>query len=131
MRASHYFILGALLGTIVSAGVFHGGIALSPSVPFRVANATASHPEGAAWTTEDLREIAANYDRQADAVQAQAIAFERTAASITPLEDTKGFRRSALMVAAGMRWKEASELRQMAGHHREEAVRLMGNAKSE
>lgn len=131
MRASYYLLLGALLGTIVSAGFFHGGIGPSPSILFRMGEAIASHPEGATWTAEDLREIAADYDHQADVVQAQAIEFERTAASITPLEDTKGFRRSALMVAAGMRWKEASELRQMAGHHRDEAIRLMGKAKSE
>ena len=131
MRGSHYLVLGTLVGAILSIGIFHKIPAISPVTPFLMAEAAAAHPEGAAWTSEDLKEIAVYYDRQADAVQAQAIEIERTAAAITPLTDTKGFRRSALMVAAGMRWKEASELRQMAAHHREEANRLIAKAKPE
>ena len=131
MQASKYFVLGLLAGMLVLAGVWHRGSTIDSSVPFLVAEAAAAHPEGTAWTAEDLREIADYYDRQADTVRAQAIEFERTAASITPLTDTKGFRRSALTVAASMRWKEASELRRMAADHREEGARLLAKAKGE
>ena len=131
MQASKYFVLGLLAGMLVSAGVWHRGSAIPPSVPFIVAEAAAAHPESAAWTAEELKEIADYYDLQADTVRAQAIEFERTAATITPLMDTKGFRRSALAVTAGMRWKEASELRRMAADHREEGARLLAKAKGE
>ena len=116
---------------LVSAGVWHRGSTIDSSVPFLVAEAAAARPEGTAWTAEDLREIADGCDRQADTVRAQAIEFGRTAASITPLTDTKGFRRSALPVAASMRWKEASELRRMAADPREEGARLLAKAKGE
>lgn len=116
---------------LVSAGWWHRGSTIDSSVPFLVAEAAVVHPGGTAWTAEDLREIADYYDRQADTVRAQAIECERTAASITPLTDSKGFRQSALTVAASMRWKEASALRRMAADHREEGARLLAKAKGE
>lgn len=75
------------------------------------------------WTSVELEEIAKFYDSTADSVEDEALQYERTAAAITPLTDTKGFRRSALSIAAQSKWKQASELRLLASEHREKAKR--------
>ena len=76
------------------------------------------------WTAAELQEIAKFYEASADTVEDEALEYERTAASITPLTDTKGFRRSALTIAAQSRWKQASELRTLAAEHRAKAERM-------
>lgn len=119
------------MGILVPIGMWYRGPTIDSWIPFVTSEAVAAHPESTAWTSEDLKEIATYFDRQADTVRAQAIELERTAASITPLTDTKGFRRSALSIAASMRWKEASELRRMAADHREEGTRLLAKTKND
>lgn len=52
------------------------------------------------WTAAELEEIAKFYEGAADGVEDEALQYERTAASLAPLTDTKGFRRSALSIAA-------------------------------
>ncbi len=76
------------------------------------------------WTAAELDEIAKFYDNAADTVEDEALQYERTAASITPLTDTKGFRRSALTIAAQAKWKQSSELRLLAAEHRDKAKRM-------
>jgi len=76
------------------------------------------------WTAADLEEIANFYESTAETVEDEALHYERTAASITPLADTKGFRRSALTIAAQSKWKQASELRTLAAEHREKAKQM-------
>lgn len=76
------------------------------------------------WTAPELEEIAKFYEVSADTVEDEALQYERTAASITPLTDTKGFRRSALTIAAQSKWKQAAELRHLAAEHREKAQRM-------
>lgn len=73
------------------------------------------------WTSTELEEIAKFYESTADGVEDEALQYERTAAAITPLTDIKGFRRSAMSIAAQSKWKQASELRLLAVEHREKA----------
>lgn len=119
------------MGILVPIGMWYRGPTIDSWISFVTSEAVAAHPESIAWTSEDLKEIATYFDHQADTVRAQAIELERTAASTTPLTDTKGFRRSALSIAASMRWKEASELRRMAADHREEGTRLLAKTKND
>ena len=69
-------------------------------------------------------EIAKLYETAAESVEDEALQYERTGASITPLTDTKGFRRSALTIAAQSKWKQSSELKLLAAEHREKAKRM-------
>lgn len=83
------------------------------------------------WTAAELEEIAKFYENTADTVEDEALQYERTAASITPLTDPKGFRRSALTIAAQAKWKEVSELRLLATEHREKAKRMYAKERGE
>jgi hypothetical protein len=79
---------------------------------------------------QDLEAEAEAYDEKADEIQMQVMKDKREAAAITPLMDTKGFRRSALMMAAAAQSKAVAELRQLAAQHRSEAKRLRSKVKS-
>lgn len=76
------------------------------------------------WTAAELEEIANFYEVAADKATDEAVEYERAAASITPLTDTKGFRRAALTIAAQSKWKESSELKLLAAEHREKAKNM-------
>jgi hypothetical protein len=131
MRTYCALLIGLMIGIVFSSAGLPKGRVIESAVPNLVAEASAAHPETEIWSADELMEIARYYDTQADTVQAQAVAFERTAAAITPLTDTKGFRRSGLMIAASSRWREAAELRQQAVNHRGEASRLLAKSKSD
>ena len=77
--------------------------------------------EGKPWTASELEEIAKLYESAADTVEDEALQYERTAASITPLTDTKGFRRSALKTAAQERQKQSAEILQLVTKHQRNA----------
>lgn len=83
------------------------------------------------WTAAELEEIAKFYESTADTVEDDALQYERTAASITPLTDTKGIRRSALGIAAQAKWKQAAELRLLAAEHRAKAKRMYAKERGE
>lgn len=87
--------------------------------------------ENKPWTAAELEDIAHFYESTADSVEDEALQYERSAASITPLTDPKGFRRSALSIAAQSKWKEASELRLLAKEHREKAKRMYAKERGE
>jgi hypothetical protein len=76
-------------------------------------------------SAQDLEAEAEVYDEKADEIQAQVMKYKREAAAITPLMDTKGFRRSALLMAAASQSKAVAEMRQLAAQHRSEAKRMM------
>lgn len=76
------------------------------------------------WTAADLEEIAQFYENTAETLEDEALQYEQKAASITPLTDTKGFRRSALGIAAQSKWKQAADLRQLAAEHKEKAKHM-------
>ena len=91
-------------------------------------------PKGMAekpWTAQDLEEMAKFYEDTAESVADEALQYERAAASITPLTDTKGFRRSALNIAAQSKWKQASELQLLAAEHRDKAKRMYAKEKGQ
>lgn len=131
MHSIRFLVLSAVLcgvvipapGSVVSASSQRGTVG--------TASAAASTSPQTQWTEEDLLEIAKQYDQRAEQVQRQALEFERKAASITPTEDPKGFRRSSLSIAATMRRKEAEALRQRAAMYRQDAQRFATGGKQE
>ena len=130
MRSVMLLVVGAVLGIVLTLVMKSGGAVESKSgADGAVYAADKAAPKQ--WTEEDLLEIAKYYDQQADRAQDEAVEFEQKAASITIHEDPKGFRRSGLSIAAGMRWKEAGELRQLAAMHRLEAQRFATRGKKE
>lgn len=81
-------------------------------------------PKDLEASAQELEAEADAYDEKADEIQALVMKDKREAAAITPLMDTKGFRRSALLMAAMSQSKVVAEMRQLAAHHRSEAKRL-------
>jgi hypothetical protein len=81
-------------------------------------------PQDHKANAQDLEAEADAYDEQADQIQTQVMKYKREAAAITPLMDEKGYRRSALLMAAASQSKAVAELRQLAAQHRSEAKRL-------
>jgi hypothetical protein len=76
------------------------------------------------WTAAELEEIAKFYEGSAESAADEALQYEQAAASITPSTDPKGFRRSALTIAAQTKWKQSSELQLLAAEHRDKAKRM-------
>jgi hypothetical protein len=85
---------------------------------------SAAVPKDLEASAQELEAEADAYDEKADEIQALVMKDKREAAAITPLMDTKGFRRSALLMAAMSQSKVVAEMRQLAAHHRSEAKRL-------
>ncbi|MGA6826941.1 hypothetical protein ACO9S2_04915 [Nitrospira sp. NS4] len=79
---------------------------------------------GAPATAEDHLAAALMYEKQAQQLELEALKFEEETARITTYEDPKGFRRSALRIAAQRCRKEISELNDLAAKHREKAEKL-------
>jgi len=78
------------------------------------------------WSGDDLLELANVYDQQANELAGEAIRLEQRANVLAQKrnKDPKGFRQNALMTIAGMRWKAARELHELAKMHRVEGQRL-------
>jgi hypothetical protein len=130
MRATLLVLMGIIVGVSVML------IAVARENPNRSSYAmetaqAAGEDAGAAIGPDDLLEEADLYDREADHIQAEVMEYKRKAASITPLTDTKGIRRSGLLTAAGTKSKAVAELRQLAAHHRNEAKRMMAASPSQ
>ena len=127
MRTWGVLLIGFCAGMAGMAGIWH--LSSDSHMSSRIvapafAETSDKATEGKPWTASELEEIAKLYESAADTVEDEALQYERTAASITPLTDTKGFRRSALSIAAQSRWKQASELRLLAVEHHEKAQRM-------
>ena len=73
-----------------------------------------------------IRGKVASTQQGAKRARTEANQYEQTAASIRPIEDPKGFRRSALMTAAQAHQKDASEMQHVDVEHRTEADTTMG-----
>lgn len=131
MRASVALVLGLCIGmTAMWLWSSNNHVTLRP-VSSAWAQANPKSPADKPWTAAELEEIARFYETTADTVEDEALQYERTAAAITPLADTKGFRRSALTIAAQAKWKQASELRLLAAEHREKAKRMYAKERGE
>lgn len=74
-------------------------------------------------------DVAKQYDQEAEHHEAEAQRYEQKAAAITPLMDTKGYRRDGMNVAADSHRTMASELRFRAKVHRIEAELLTEKGK--
>lgn len=77
---------------------------------------------------EAIREhlaLAEEYEKDAVHHEAEAKRYEQKASAITPLMDTKGFRRDGLRMAAESHSSMASEARFRARVHRLESQLLM------
>jgi galactokinase len=73
-------------------------------------------------------DVAKQHDKNAEHHEEEAKRYEQKAAAITPLMDTKGFRRDGMKMAAESHSSMASEFRFRAKVHRLEAELLMEKA---
>lgn len=124
MRTSVALCLGLCLGI---AGTWYLLPVSNTSSPAGSSAWAQTDPKGLSekpWTPAELEEVAKFYEATAESVADEALQYERTAAAITPLTDTKGFRGSALNIAAQSKWKQASELQLLAAEHRDKAKRM-------
>jgi hypothetical protein len=122
--------MGLTIGVAVILMAMPRDQSLRTSYAMEAAQA-AGEDAGVAVGPEDLLAEADLYDNEADKIQAEVMEFKRKAASIAPLTDTKGIRRSGLLTAAGVKSKAVAELRQLAAHHRNEAKRMMAGSRSQ
>lgn len=108
-------VLPALtIAYFVSAGLAFAGCAEMDS------SHMVAHTD-AALTVDDHLEAALMYEKQAKQLELEALKFEDEHARITTYEDPKGFRRSALKIAAQRCRKEVAELNDLAAQHRQKA----------
>ena len=77
-------------------------------------------------TADDHLAAALLYQQQAHRAKTEAGRYAQAAASITPIEDTKGFRRGALMTAAQTHQQYADEMQQLYAAHQTKAETMMG-----
>lgn len=138
MRKIHLTLIALIVGlavVIVQGGYWQGFLPGNHVVTAEAgsgqAMSTSSDSRHHELTPMDLEAEAEMYDMEADKIQARVMKYKSEAAAITPLEDTKGFRRSALLMAAASQSKAVAELRQLAADHRSEAKRMMAKSKAQ
>jgi hypothetical protein len=68
-------------------------------------------------TADDHVAAAMLYQNKAQALKAEAVEYETAVSKIGPLEDTKGFRRGALRMAAQEKWHDAKEMQTLYATH--------------
>ena len=71
------------------------------------------------------------YQDKARELEAEAVDFETAALKIGPYEDTKGFRRGALMTAAQEKRHRAKQMQELYTAHLAKGQSLPGTARSE
>lgn len=138
MRIVHVAFIALIIGAtvfIVQGGHQQRFVQLSLSGAAEAGSAQAigdsDGPTDHKANAQDLEAEAEALDEEADKIQAQVMKYKRAAAAITPLEDTKGFRRSALRTAASSQTMAVQHLRQLAAHHRAEAQRMLAKAQTQ
>jgi hypothetical protein len=77
-------------------------------------------------TAEDHLTAATLYQHEAQRYENESKQYEKQAASITPVEDPKGFRRTGLMRAADSLRKKAGDMNQLYAAHTVKAETMMG-----
>jgi hypothetical protein len=77
-------------------------------------------------TAEDHLTAAALYQHEAQRYENETLKYEQRAAAITPLEDTKGFRRVGLTQTAESLRKKAGDMNQLYAAHALKAETMMG-----
>lgn len=133
MRALAYVLIGVLGGMGLMVLFQDMGKKSLLVTPVSYAMSVPETEDPKPWNSNDLLEMAAIYDQQADELQSEATRLEQRAISLAqkPLMDPKGFRRTGLMHISASRWKAARELRELATMHRAEGQRLLALEKSD
>lgn len=131
MRRSREKILtvGSAFGMAAFALMVTGGVMPGYSVSVAGAGVLPSQVESRIakdGTADDHLAAALVYQKEAQRVEAAANKYERAAASIRPIEDPKGFRRSALMTAAQTHKQYAGEMLELYAAHQTKAETMMG-----
>ena len=80
-------------------------------------------------TADEHRGAALVYRERARQLEAEAAQYAREAAGIKSLEDTKGFRRGALKMAAGSLQSQADEMKQLSINHQKQADSMTAHQK--
>ena len=96
----------------------------------RVLPATLAERLASTGNADDHIEAATLYQNKAQELEAEAVEFETAASKIRPLEDTKGFRRGALMTAVQTKRHRAKQMQELHLAHLEKARALDGAAPS-
>ena len=71
------------------------------------------------------------YQNKAQELEAEAVEFETALSKIRPYEDTKGFRRGALMTAVQEKRHRAKQMQELYAAHLGKAQELGGTVQSE
>lgn len=71
------------------------------------------------------------YQNKAQELEAEAVEFETALSKIRPYEDTKGFRRGALMTAVQEKRHRAKQMQELHAAHLGKAQELGGTEQSE
>jgi len=106
---------------LISTGYIGCSLAGDQVLPADLESRISSHA-----TADDHLAAALLYQQQAQLAKTEADQYEQTAASIKPIEDPKGFRRSALMTAAKERRRTADEMQQLYAAHEAKAQTILG-----
>ena len=97
----------------------------------RVLPPTLEERLASAGNADDHLAAAMEYQDKARKLEAEAVEFETVASKIGPYEDTKGFRRAALITAAQEKRHRAKQMQQLSAAHLEKGQSLPGTAQSE
>jgi hypothetical protein len=97
----------------------------------RVLPATLEEQLASTGNADDHLTAAMVYQNKARELEAEAVEFETAASKIGPYEDTKGFRRGALMTAAQEKRHRVKQMQELYAAHLGKAHSLRGTAQSE
>jgi hypothetical protein len=107
-----------------------GGLAMLPLVGLLSltgnSGVMAAPVEAATGTAEDHLAAAMRYQTKAQELGAEAAEFKAVASKIGHYEDTKGFRRGALTMAAQQKQSDANEMQKLYATHMRQANALLG-----
>ena len=97
----------------------------------RVLPATLEEQLASTSNADDHLAAAMVYQNKAREFEAEAVEFETAASKISHYEDTKGFRRGALMTAAQEKRHRAKQMQELYAAHLRKAHSLHGILQSE
>src|SRR4051812_48565794 len=123
-KASYPSLLGSCLIGLVFTGMA-GLVGCAYAGGFQLPDSLQSRLQSPHSTADDHKAAAQLYQQQAQQLKEQAARYAQEADSISQLEDTKGFRRTALKTAAREREKEAKDLSMASAEHLRQAETMI------
>jgi hypothetical protein len=123
-KTSYRSLLGSCLIGLLLTGMA-GLVGCAYAGGFQLPDSLQSRLQSPQSTADDHKAAAQLYQQQAQQLKEQAARYAREADSISQLEDTKGFRRTALKTAAREREKEATELSMASAEHLRQAETMI------